>query len=208
MPASLEMLETAVQAAVQAMIDCKTIPSESVKAIWSDSGHKELEPVLRSSLLKFEAVGSADAFFAAVPTSGEVVFGVGDRAKLGFHKSGGTGAMTKMTGTKLVAAGLTDCILGIFTNGAGSGANADSVMVGGLATTLAPVCSSEFTQIAITINEGQTQQQAVDVHSVAPPLREIPIALMSHPWRECPSPPRRSGESLPWAEGLQAVASN
>ena len=71
--------------------------------------------------------------------------------------------MTKMTGTELAAAGLTHCILGIFTNGAGSGANADSVMVGGLATTLAPVCSSEFTHIAITINEGQTQQQAVDV---------------------------------------------
>ena len=120
MPASLEMLETAVQAAVQAMIDCKTIPSESVKAIWSDNGHKELEPMLRGSLLKFEAVGAAGAFFAAVPTSGEVVFGVGDRAKLGFHKSGGTGAMTKMTGTELVAAGLTHCILGIFTNGAGS----------------------------------------------------------------------------------------
>ena len=92
--------------------------------------------MLRGSLLKFEAVGAADAFFAAVPTSGEVVFGVGDRAKLGFHKSGGTGAMTKMTGTELAAAGLTHCILGIFTNGAGSGANADSVMVGGLATTL------------------------------------------------------------------------
>ena len=30
----------------------------------------------------------------------------------------------------------------------------------------------------------------------------------THPWRECPSPPRPSGESLPWAEGLQAVASN
>ena len=159
MPASLDMLETAVQAAVQAMIDCKTIPSESVNVIWSDSGHKELEPMLRGSLLKFEAVGAADAFFAAVPTSGEVVFGVGDRAKLGFHKSGGTGAMTKMTGTELVAAGLTDCILGIFTNGAGSGANADSVMVGGLATTLAPVCSSEFARVAITINEGQQEQE-------------------------------------------------
>ena len=76
--------------------------------------------MLRGSLLKFEAVGTADAFFAAVPTSGEVVSGAGDRAKLGFHKSGGTGAMTKMTGTELVAAGLTHCIFGIFTNGAGS----------------------------------------------------------------------------------------
>ena len=34
--------------------------------------------MLRGSLLKFEAVGTADAFFAAVPTSGEVVFGAGD----------------------------------------------------------------------------------------------------------------------------------
>ena len=33
--------------------------------------------MLRGSLLKFEAVGTADAFFAAVPTSGEVVFGAG-----------------------------------------------------------------------------------------------------------------------------------
>ena len=51
MPASLDSLETAVQAAVQAMIDCKAIPSESVSAVWSDSGHKELEPRLRGSLL-------------------------------------------------------------------------------------------------------------------------------------------------------------
>ena len=112
MPASLDMLETAVQTAVQAMIDCKTIPSESVNTIWSDNGHKELGTMLRGSVLKFEAVGTADAFFAAVPASGEIVFGAGDRAKLGFHKSGGTGAMTKMTGTELVAAGLKHCILG------------------------------------------------------------------------------------------------
>ena len=30
----------------------------------------------------------------------------------------------------------------------------------------------------------------------------------THPWRECPSPSRPSGEWLPWAEGLQAVSSN
>ena len=30
----------------------------------------------------------------------------------------------------------------------------------------------------------------------------------THPWRECPSPPRPSGEWLPWAEGFQAVSSN
>ena len=30
----------------------------------------------------------------------------------------------------------------------------------------------------------------------------------THPWRECPSPTRPSGEWLPWAEGLQAVPSN
>ena len=30
----------------------------------------------------------------------------------------------------------------------------------------------------------------------------------THPWRECSSPPRPSGEWLPWAEGLQAVSSN
>ena len=53
MPNSLDSLEAAVQAAVQAMIDCKTIPSESVKAIilWSDNGHKELKPMLRGSLV-------------------------------------------------------------------------------------------------------------------------------------------------------------
>ena len=115
--------------------------------------------MLRGSLPKFEAVDTADAFFAAVPASGEIVFGAGDRAKLGSHKSGGTGAMTKMTGTELMAAGLTDCIPGIFTDGAGSEANAVSVMVGWLATTLAPACSSEFTGGAITINEGQQEQE-------------------------------------------------
>ena len=56
------MLETAVQAAVQAMIDCKTIPSESVSTIWSDNGHKKLEPMLRGSVLKFEAVGMQSQF--------------------------------------------------------------------------------------------------------------------------------------------------
>ena len=30
----------------------------------------------------------------------------------------------------------------------------------------------------------------------------------THPWRECPSPSRPSGEWLPWAEGFQAVPSN
>ena len=50
--------------------------------------------MLRGSLPKFEAVDTADAFFAAVPASGEIVFDAGDRAKLGSHTSGGTGAMT------------------------------------------------------------------------------------------------------------------
>ena len=42
-------------------------------------------------------------------------------------------------------------------------------------------------------------------HSRPLTLRKL---VSTHPWREYSSPPRPSGESLPWAEGLQAVAIN
>ena len=42
-------------------------------------------------------------------------------------------------------------------------------------------------------------------HSRPPTKRN---RVSTHPWRECPSPPRPSGEWLPWAEGFQAVTSN
>ena len=91
MTTKLDALAASVQAAVQTMVDCKTIPSESVSAIWGDTDHKELEPMLLGSLLKFGPVGQASEFYAAVSTTGEVVFGTGDRAKLALSKSGSTG---------------------------------------------------------------------------------------------------------------------
>ena len=162
MTTKLDALAASVQAAVQTMVDCKTIPSESVSAIWGDTDHKELEPMLLGSLLKFGPVGQASEFYAAVSTTGEVVFGTGDRAKLALSKSGGTGPLSKMTGPELKAAGLTHCILGIFSNTAGAGSNAGSVTVGGLAATLAPVCAAEFEYLAITIGGGQPQHQAIE----------------------------------------------
>ena len=121
--------------------------------------------MLRGSLLKFEAVGTADAFFAAVPTSGEVVFGAGDRAKLGFHKSGGTGAMTKMTGTELAAAGLTHCISGVLSGVQRlsgirrPGSKAHLVTVDGRHATLTPIGAHEggLKNIAVAIDGGQPQ---------------------------------------------------
>ena len=142
MTTKLDTLRTSVQASVQAMADCKAIPGESVKAVWSDTNQKELEPVLMGSLLKFEPPGRGK-FYATVATSGEVVFGTGpgERTKLAISKSGGTMPIAKLMITELEAAGLSHCILGIFSDAAGAGSNAGSVTVGGLPTTLTPVCA-------------------------------------------------------------------
>ena len=80
--------------------------------IWSHAGGFPAEVV---------PVGQTGAIYATVATTGEVVFGAGDRAKLAFSKSGGTGPFTKMTGPELTAAGLTHCILGILSNAIGVG---------------------------------------------------------------------------------------
>ena len=52
---------------------------------------------------------------------------------------------------------------------------------------------------------GTMVEACVKPHSRPLTLRKL---VSTHPWRECPSPPRPSGEWLPWAEGLQAVSSN
>ena len=104
-------------------------------------------------------------FFATVATSGEVVSGTGERTKLAFSKSGGTGPISKMTITELGAAGLSQCILGIFSDAAGAGSNAGSVVVGGLPTTLTPVCTAAnttFDTIAIRVDGGPRQDQMIE----------------------------------------------
>ena len=67
--------------------------------------------------------------------------------------------------TELEAAGLSHCILGIFSDAAGAGSNASSVTVGGLPTTLTPVCAAAggtFDTIAITVGGGQKQDQKIE----------------------------------------------
>ena len=86
--------------------------------------------MLVGSLLKFVPVGQTGAFYVTVATTGEVVFGAGDRAKLAFSKSGGTGPFTKMTGPELRAAGLTHCILGILSKPTPPGPSMDGWMDG------------------------------------------------------------------------------
>ena len=164
MTSKLDTLRTAVNGSVQGMADCDAIQRESVKAVWSGTNPKEMELVLMGSLLKFEPRGGT-TFYATVATSGEVVSGTGERTKLAFSKSGGTGPISKMTITELTAAGLTQCILGIFSDAAGAGSNAGSVVVGGLPTTLTPVCTAAnttFDNIAISVGGGQRQDQLIE----------------------------------------------
>ena len=108
-------------------LHCRTSVAHAHRTVLFRLLSTDLEPMLVGSLLKFVPVGQTGAFYVTVATTGEVVFGGGDRAKLAFSKSGGTGPFTKMTGPDLKAAGLTHCILGILSNAAGAGSNADSV---------------------------------------------------------------------------------
>ena len=103
MTTKLDVLTSAVQAAMRTTVDSTAILSQEktpvrygailTSKIW------RVETMLVGSLLKFAPTGQTGAFYATVVA--------GDRAELTLFYSGGTGPFTKMTGQGLKEAGLT-----------------------------------------------------------------------------------------------------
>ena len=65
---------------------------------------------------------------------------------------------------------------------------------------------------AVRKNTAVVRKESIGQTAAVATTHSHPFTLRNrastHPRRECPSPPRPSGEWLPWAEGFQAVSSN
>ena len=131
---------------------------ENDGAIWSDTDFDDLEASLVGSLLRFTPAGQAGRVYYAIVVAG-------DRAELTLSFSGGTGPCARMTGQELEEAGLTHCIMGVLSVANGdAGSNAHLVTVGGRDATLTPIGIHEggLKNIAVTIDGGQPQIQAIE----------------------------------------------
>ena len=66
MTTKLDVLTSAVEAAVRTTVGCYTIPRENASAVWSVTDLKELETSLVGSLLKFAPTGQTGPVYATV----------------------------------------------------------------------------------------------------------------------------------------------
>ena len=135
---------------------------ETSIAVWATSGNKAAEQMLLGSIIECVDPGSKNVTYYTTATSGDLVSGASNQEKLSLHKNSGTGATIKKTGAEVAAMGIRRIALGVLTHGQHAGANAPSVVIGGLPVTLSPIASDPFKQLAVSINDSDVQAMNIE----------------------------------------------